>query len=228
MVRKKNKIKNHKLKMPTFKKRRRSTGKSKGKPFQRKIGLYKPMRRYFSQPVHRFKRKVGYVEQLDLSLPTKYATIKFQLSGLPNYTEFTALFDQYKIVGVDMQIIYSQNTSAINDPNGIPLMWYVIDRDDNTLPTSIDELRQYDNCQCIRLDKPFHIYITNPKYSSTAWDNAIASGYAQGRGWLQTAYPGIDYYGIKTAIQNDFGQSDTTGGAVRYEATYYLLMKSVK
>jgi len=80
----------------------------------------------------------------------------FTLDMLPNYTEFSALFDQYMISRVKVKLTpfstganLSQSTTVGNNQTMSCLVHSCLDYDDYTSSpasaTGIDELRQYDN-----------------------------------------------------------------------------------
>jgi len=104
---------------------------------KRKTGLS----RYVRFNVHAYKRRV---------LTGSYTTdtlngavggaLAFKLSDVPSVSEFTNLYDYYKITGVAVTISWrATNLSAIETVNhalsGVPWMIYWTDRDDATIPT---------------------------------------------------------------------------------------------
>ena len=90
------------------------------------------------QGVHYFKRKFT----ADLTLATQELTGEtlnsvansVALNQLPNYTDFTNLFDQYKIIGITMDLIYEGGNVQENDPPSgsiqLPTLYVCPDLDD--------------------------------------------------------------------------------------------------
>jgi len=70
------------------------------------------------------------------------------LVPMPNVSEFTGLFDMYKITGVGMKIIYTNNvannTAAVGSyvNTALPVMQCCADMDDNVAPANNTELLQ--------------------------------------------------------------------------------------
>lgn len=65
--------------------------------------------------------------------------------GLPSYSDFTALFDQFCIESVEFSILFSENYSSTNTATqGMPLIWYVPDYD-SVESAGISTLQQYSN-----------------------------------------------------------------------------------
>ena len=78
----------------------------------------------------------------------------------------------------------------------------IVDRDDNTAPTTLLELQQYSNCQCISVYDSQDI-IFEPSYTSPVFAGGVFSGYqvvTDPTAWLDCAQASIPYYGIKIGI----------------------------
>ena len=77
----------------------------------------------------------------------------FRLDDLPNYTEFTALYDKYSVRGFQVRVNAYNNSSAAGAaysgsyPQAGLIMHYVTDHDDSSIPTAsevgVNDLRQY-------------------------------------------------------------------------------------
>ena len=101
---------------------------------------------------HNFVRSVSttgnslaYDEYLGFSTAVKDLQFSFQLSGvtvylagvtwlqlgMPNYTELTALYDQYRIDWVECGFYFSNNYSTVNVPErALPIVYLAKDYDD--------------------------------------------------------------------------------------------------
>lgn len=74
--------------------------------------------------------------------------MKFTMTDLPSYTDYTALFDQYRIDQVDIEIdslVNSAQSQATTTGNqeAMPSVTYVPDFDDANVPTTPGEINQY-------------------------------------------------------------------------------------
>lgn len=142
----------------------------------------------------------------------------FALNQVAGYTELTALFDQYKISAVELTFIprYSQITPFTTAPDNIKC-FIATDYNDNAAPTSIDQVREYEDYKFYSSCEKFTHYIDKPKIL----DNSSTSRTA----WISTASASTSHYGFKFACE-PFGLGGTYGWSV--EACFYLAFKNVK
>jgi hypothetical protein len=121
----------------------------------------------------------------------------FNLSSLPSYTEFTALFDQYRFKRVDISFWPLQSV-ATSTANAIPTIATVIDYDDNALLANLPNAMQYSNCVLHNPYKPFTVSF-RPHLPIAAFDgtfNAFANTQDQ---WIDSGSPNALHYGLKWA-----------------------------
>lgn len=152
----------------------------------------------------------------------------FRLNSLPNYAEFTALFDAYKIWKVEVTFIPKYNVSDYSSGGaayGIPTIYVVEDRNSVATPVSISSLCEFGNCVFRRFDKPF---------TYTCYPSVTLSGYQAGGGvivddrqkdlWVRNLYPDVAHYGIMYGIDMPVGLGD-----FRYDVAmkYFLKFKDV-
>ena len=97
--------------------------------------------------LYHMKRKVFYQDAIVVSATTYANAWSFNLSQLPNYTDFTNLYDQYRINKIVFKIIpkfseASINAGTANNAN-LAQIHSVIDYDDAVTPTALSDLVQY-------------------------------------------------------------------------------------
>lgn len=135
-----------------------------------------------------------------------FATWAFALADIPNVASVGALFDQYRIDEIQFRLrsrnpgVFVANQASPNYSTTSPLL--VIDRDDNTVPTTLTELQQYDNCQCISAQDSIDI-VFEPSITPAVFAGGAFNGYAvtdSGDYWLDVANTSIPHYGIKAAL----------------------------
>lgn len=81
------------------------------------------------------------------------------LSDVVNSAEFTTLFDQYRIAGIKIRISPMINVnSAVTGNEIIPEMWVHRDMDDVAVPTSQNDMRQYQDTKIFRLNRTINLY----------------------------------------------------------------------
>lgn len=130
--------------------------------------------------------------------------LTFSLSALPNSSEFTSLFDAYKVMkvsldwlpfgdSVNLPISTMTGTSSLMFPGG-PLIT-VVDYDDAGTPAAASDLLQYQTAKVTPVPRR-HKMSLRPKFAIDV-NNGMSTGYGPRSGWLDTAYPGIPHYGVK-------------------------------
>lgn len=160
-----------------------------------------------------------------------------RLQDLPNYTEFTSLYDQYKIAGVKFRIIPfavspATGAAASSVASQPSCMFHMVtDLDDASKPTAsevgISALRQYTNYKSVN---PF-LYqrkgITRyfkPRVATAAYNGAFTGYKSESFGWVDCDNPGIQGYGLKGVVET------ISGGAAnllwfKVEAKVYLVFR---
>lgn len=143
----------------------------------------------------------------------------FSLNDLPNYTEFTTLYDNYKLNGVKImfrpKVTQSVSTGSINNPDATVPFYTCIDYNDSGALPTIDAIRDYKTCRVSTILRPKARYIHKPKIVDSS--SSVRSA------WLSTASADINWYGLKVSIP-----PTTTATTFGVEAKYYLSFKNVK
>lgn len=142
-----------------------------------------------------------------------YATV-FLLSALPNFAEFTALFDQYRIEKVSMTFVIDIADGSLNSTTKWPRLTIAPDYNNQSAPSSEDTLLQYPQCQVYQFSE-FNREVTvhiKPKVAATVFRTGITSAYTmQTPGWLDVATSDVPHYGLRYFISNhnsaSFGSS---------------------
>lgn len=147
------------------------------------------------KPVHEFFRTVD--ERFDFStdgINPLLASFIFTLDQLPDYTDFTRLFDLYKIKRIELewQPEYTELTDAALVSNAVNVYFNsVIDLTDGSAPSSVDELLQSQQLKQSGITK----------VHKRSWEPVIQmSDLVPCKCWLPTSQPSIRHYAIKVAI----------------------------
>jgi len=162
------------------------------------------MPRSMVQSVHYFKRSVWLPSQFTMGAAAVFGALNFNLNALPNATEFTTLFDQYKICNVKVSFMPRGNSAEGGTNNNIGKLFTVIDYDDDTAPTSIDQLMQYPNLTTTAASRTLTRSL-KPKFAASVYQTAVLSGYGARTGWLDCDATVVPHYGIKYAAQATAG-----------------------
>lgn len=187
-------------------------------------------RSLMNKRVYNFTRwDVNYPDILSKDLATSpgyaSAAMVFQLSSVPNYTEFTSLFDQFRIRMVKVQFMFMNQPVSTNNIADQGLFYTLLDFDDNTPPTSESEMIQYQNC---RVRRPYGTItrLIRPRYLSQTYETTLAAGYTLGKrsAWIDCQDADTYHFGLKwlwsTAFYKDM--------VCKVRIKYYLQFKNVR
>jgi len=176
---------------------------------------------------------------------TTYGAIvcSFRLADVVSYTEFTQLYDQYKILGVKVRMIPFQTVAATaaapSSAAGQPafLIHSVVDYDDADLPvasnTGVDNFRQYPNYKVKNVFSRMGGAISRflrPKLRGLVYKSGEASAPTTGyqslkASWLDCDNPDPPHYGLKYIIECISGGSVATM-MFKMDCTWYLQFKN--
>jgi len=184
--------------------------------------------RKIKQPVQYFTRNVyrpGFY-QLTGGGAASGAGLNFQLTNLPNSSEFTSLYDQYQIKAVKVSLIprHTEVNASTTVVQGN--VWSVLDYDDTTAPVNVDQLLQYQNLKRTQMSK-IHSRYLRPMVASEIFQSGIASGYAPRRKiWIDVASPATEHYGVKFW----FDALPIGAATITYDVhlKFYLAFKNVR
>jgi len=153
-----------------------------------------------------------------------FLSFNFSLDQLAQYTSFTTLFDQYRFE--EVQVIIRPMYNAIGLSNisttRVPMLYTVIDYDDNATPGSLAVLQEYSNCAISEFETTVATF--QPHIALAAYDGSVFTSFAnQTNQWIDAAYPAVKHYGVKMGC--DPGISGQTNLqcwniAVRYRLSF--------
>lgn len=201
----------------------------------RRRRMMRRMRRRMPQPVQYFKRSVYLSGNIVTSTTSDTFTNQFfALSNVPNSSEFTSLYDQYKINAVKVSLIPRGNTAEITAASGASAVFQgqsvgvfsVIDYDDTALLTSINEACQYQNMKMSRATRTHSRYL-KPRFNLQGITNqgTGATGPTMNtRGWIDCSQINVPHFGLKWAFQQNVNYN------LQYDVKidYYLAFKNVR
>lgn len=157
--------------------------------------------RRIQNQVHHFKR-TALIEDVSVIPGGGYNKgIQFSLDQLPNYSEFVALYDSYKIKSVVLRIEPAMSENQLANPQVLSAKYcrVVHDYDDAAPLGSELEYYEYGNMKSYSVLKPFKV-VLYPKVSAEIYRSPLTIGYEQRKApWLDltTAGASIPHYGIK-------------------------------
>jgi hypothetical protein len=119
----------------------------------------------------------------------------FILTNLSNYSSFAAIFDQYMVQAISVEIVPRFNAIAASTTSNSP-MRVVIDYDDATVLASASAAEQYASCTTIEAHESCHRTF-RPHLAVAAYSGAFTSYKNEPAGWIDIASATVQHYGLK-------------------------------
>lgn len=156
-------------------------------------------------------------------------SLVYRLDQLQNVTEFTNLFDHYKINGVKVDLKCFSNSSTVT---GVGNSWieYWTDHDDGT-PLSAVAAREVMGVKTAYYSssKQMVRMFVKPKPIADLETSAGSAPAAIGfKGWLNAADPQIPHFSIKGIIHNAYISGTPGQNQFQIESTMNLSLKGVQ
>lgn len=154
----------------------------------------------------------------------------FALNDLASNAEFTSLFDQYQIIGIQYRFRIQRdpsvnNQTASNNQGVFPRLYWVHDHDDSSASFTLNNLVQYPkmkeisftaNKDCTRW------YYLRPAVASQMYGPVFTGYSAKWKQWLDCGYPGTPHYGLKFYYERLY-----SGVQLYLDCKYIIKFKSV-
>lgn len=216
-------------------KKRRIRRRTKVVSGERRLQLLKKTAQAQVYPFRRFNFKLSAGGTDGTSLN---GIVTFQLADLPNYTEFTALFDQYKIGGIKYRWVTNRNpdyggavvSNVYNTAvqGTYPRIMWVHDYDNvSGNPANFAELQQYPKMKEVYLtpDRPYtKWFFFKPARQAVEYESAVNSAYRPTwKGFIDCASDSTPHAGIRW-----FADAVNSNIQIRLECWYYLVFKNVR
>lgn len=155
--------------------------------------------------------RVASVLTTSTSVPT-FASFYMAFDGIPDYTSFQAVFDEFKIVEAEVWLTPNLTTAATES---IGQSVSVVDFSDSKTPTAISGLME-SSTAIIGPSNHGHYHKFTPQVDIAAFQAGATFGYAtRVAPWLLTNNPSVQHYGIKFGV-------DATTTAMVWDANVRL------
>lgn len=156
-------------------------------------------------------------------------SLNFCMSQAQNYTDFTALFDRYKITGAKVTFLYQISEATAGGQQVLPTINYAVDYDDNEPPKSLDIMKQKQNCRrrILTANRPYSIFV-KPHHLNTVLDvGATTSSVLPSRaGWINCSNQSVPHAGLKFWLQDLYsGATATTNVQAKLDISIQLYLK---
>jgi len=154
--------------------------------------------------------------------------------SVPSSTEFTTLFDQWRLDYVDIEVFFSGNSQNVTTAGStLPLLWYADDYDDAN-NTTLSMIQQYPRVKIASLGENGGYVLrhrVSPKASLIISDGAGAYGNSpqlNGPTWIDSANPGTPHYGLKFCLDT-FGRTAAGDlGSINVVSKMHFSFKNVR
>lgn len=183
---------------------------------------------YWRQPkakVHQFTRLIAPNDIPKVAVDTSFGA-SFRLSDLPDYSEFTALFDQYRVDWVDYVFICKQNGAS----PAWPIIYFAEDHDDDT-PPSLNEMWSKQDTQILQFGSNRTLLKLRvvPNTTRNVYQNGVLNGYERSPvgTWVDSATPSVPHYGIKYFVSN-YNTVANPNATIQVIARYHISFKETK
>ena len=187
------------------------------KRYNKRPRLGRPPRRMMPS-TYKFKRMIEQTFDLNATEGTGWDTLSADviqkgfaasLTQLDDYAQFTALFEQYKLTGLRLQIIPSWNViQGYRDMSQI-ICYVTKSRYGYTLNSIAEVLNKQAKRKFIAFTngKPIDIYMKLNQLTQI-YGSATQTDYTLKRpGWVSTQEPGTTHYGYDVILQTVSGQA---------------------
>lgn len=180
--------------------------------------VVRPRRFVRQKGVHSFNRTWAFTTINQSSAVSGVATrcYTFNLGLLPSVTDFTTLFDRYRITYIKLYCYLKVTPDANTTPAtaSYPRIYWANDFDDSTDPANLDELFQYTKLKSAMLSPHRPVVIKlRPAVLYQVFNNLTNAQTPKWRQWVDMATTGVPHYGVKLGIENWF--SPTTDVIIR-------------
>lgn len=143
--------------------------------------------------------------------------MSFTLANIQGISSWLAVFDQYKIAGIEVWITPSSSSLAPSDN----FRWLsVVDYDDSTSP-SFNGLLQYSNVtDCGRNEGVYRNFVPHINSGVGAGGSTVLSGDVTSP-WINSAQSGVNHFGIKFSMS-----ATTTTVVLAVRARFHIVFKN--
>jgi len=159
----------------------------------------------------------------------------FALSDIANYNNFCLMYDQYKLLSVQMDITYIQNNSTLGSATILPTLNITTDQDDATLPTNAIQFLgkqgarrfTYGSKGRTKFTIKFKPNPVQPLQANNASNTAIINTAVPQVGtWIDCLNPAVPHFAIKAWFENCKVYDPATAcTAFRIDMTYRVAFK---
>lgn len=160
--------------------------------------------------------------------------IRMALTDVPNSSEFTTMFNEYRIDKVVYRITPVTWGSVPGTASQAPSAYVSWDSNDATAPATSRQMMERDQCKLVDfiIGQPTYI-VGVPRVAQAIYSSGVTTSYGFPNNpkslWLDTTSPSnsTPHYGLKMFFRN-FVAIANAGTALRIQPTYYMTFRSTR
>lgn len=152
----------------------------------------------------------------------------FALTRVQNYTEFTALFDQYRINCIVILMKLKYNTPETETPVDSNYMDVALVTDyDDGQTTGLSDMRQYQSYRQLSLTphRWTKIKVWPKTLVGLATTTPTVVATSPKKNWIDCSVPGYGHYGLKITASN---ANAATAQIIEFQYKFYLSFKGLR
>jgi len=182
---------------------RRSRSRSRGAPST--VPSFQPVRARNNAPgrniiLRNVEKWIDKGILTSTSLAAGFYAFQFVLQDIPDSSQFTSIFDQYRLTRVDVRVIPMTQHALPAGSSAISMCWVATDFDDSAAPSSVAQVQNYSNALAISPGSGT-MFSFKPMIETAVQQSGgaiVAGGVAEP--WLNCSQPNIPHFGVKVAI----------------------------
>ena len=144
-------------------------------------------------------------------LAAQFGRLIATVSDLPGGNEFMDLFDEYQLTKVECWFFPRTIATGPTAPvtlGAFPSLYTLIDINDDTAPSDLQDMRQYRTCKVSFGQRPFK-RTYRPYKANFTYLSPVAVAFTASKGWVSSDYPDVPWYGLKWGIPPIDGATTT-------------------
>lgn len=173
---------------------------------------------------HRYKR--SYSMDLLTTATAQGTGYIITLNSLPNFGEFTALYDSYRIDWVTIWAVPTQTDAQVAAANLFtPSLYTVVDKDDASPPGTLAAQLEHGNMKITTMDRMKKLCSFKPAVQGELFRSGATRGFNRMQDqWIDCAQADIPHYGLKVWCE----PAMTGFNGIRLIADVYVTFKDTR
>jgi len=191
-------------------------------------------RRFGTSKVYNFKRTAELANfSISAGAGFSAAAYAFQLGNLPSVSEFTTLFDEFRINAVKVTFYPSANVSWVSGSSATPPLgelYTVIDYNSADVPSSVNDMLKYMTLRRTFFNRPHSRYFKPRAVVTGVSDSATSNGGRMclpHRSWFDCNTGNVRYYGLIVGWAES-SSIEAVAQLVRVTCTFYIQFRQVR